>query len=77
MEAAEIIRALPSPLIEYEAAAVVALPCCLATLSVKSVAQLNPLRMFIPSSSQKPEKTALSGDLFWFLVEAAGTVFIL
>jgi len=54
---------------------VVALPCCLATLSVKSVAQLNPLRMFIPSSSQKPKKATLSGDLFWFLVEAAGIVF--
>ena len=72
---ASIILALPSPLIEYEAAAVVALPYCLATLSVKSVAQLNPLRMFIPSSSQKPKKATLSGDLFWFLVAAAGIVF--
>ena len=45
---------------------------CAPALSHHFVVRLNPLRGFIPSSSQKPKKATLSGDLFWFFGGGGG-----
>ena len=41
-------------------------------LSHHYVVRLNPLRVLITSSNQKPKKATLSGDLFWFFGGGGG-----
>ena len=64
VEAAGIIRPSSSPLRGRRR--------CAPALSHHFVVRLNPLRGFIPSSSQKPKKATLSGDLFWFFGGGGG-----
>jgi len=67
-EAAGIIRPSSSPPSQIKGGR----RRCAPALSHHFVVRLNPLRGFIPSSSQKPKKATLSGDLFWFFGGGGG-----